>query len=58
MFTPHLAHPRGDLYRLQGIDLSLIGAPPLYLAGNRALPVDRLPVALAADDWLGSGTLL
>ena len=45
--------------RLQGIDNSLVGAPRLYLASNAGASCERgaAGLPLAADDWLGSGTL-
>ncbi len=49
-------HDRGDLYRLQGLDLSLLGAASLYLAGSPATTVSALPLAMLPDEWLGSGT--
>jgi GT2 family glycosyltransferase len=47
------------LYRLQGLDRSLIGGSGLYLAANRpALAANAGPVwYLQPGDWLGGGTL-
>lgn len=49
----------GPLYRLQGIDRSLIGANGLYLASNRPMLAASADITwpLHAGDWLGSGTL-
>lgn len=46
-------------FRLQAIDNALFGAPKLYLASNAGASCDRgaAGLPLAADDWLGSGTL-
>lgn len=46
-------------HRLQAIDWSLLGAPQLYLAMNDGASRDFGPqgLLLAADDWVGSGTL-
>lgn len=57
MITPYHRHARGDLFRLQAIDASLIGAAALYLASAQGAPVAPPPYVLQADDWLGSGTL-
>jgi GT2 family glycosyltransferase len=47
------------LYRLQGLDRSLIGGSGLYLASNRpSLAANAGPVwCLLPGDWLGGGTL-
>jgi hypothetical protein len=54
--SPLHAHERGLLYRLQGLDLSMLGAPGLYLAGAQGAALRGLPMRLLPDEWLGSGT--
>lgn len=46
-------------HRLQAIDNALLGAPKLYLASNEGACRDHgvAGLPLAADDWLGGGTL-
>lgn len=68
-FTGHGQHGRmlddlalpdaAPLYRLQGLDRSLIGGSGLYLASNRpSLATNAGPVwYLLPGDWLGGGTL-
>lgn len=52
-------HAGADLYRLQALDRSLLGAPSLYLAASDGVAWQNPdgPIDLRADDWLGSGTL-
>lgn len=56
---PWHLHGSTELFRLQGIDRSAIGAPALYLAASEGTVWngDGSRVTLRADDWLGSGTL-
>lgn len=52
-------HAGADLYRLQALDRSMLGAPSLYLAASDGVAWQNPhgPIDLRADDWLGSGTL-
>lgn len=52
-------HAGADLFRLQALDRSLLGAPSLYLAASDGVAWQSPdgPIDLRADDWLGSGTL-
>lgn len=56
MTLPAVAPDTGPFFRLQGLDLSLLGAAGLYLAGGPSPLVGSLPRAMLADEWLGSGT--
>ncbi|MEK8032703.1 hypothetical protein AACH06_17930 [Ideonella sp. DXS29W] len=52
-------HAGLDLYRLQALDRSMLGAPSLYLAASEGVAWQSTcgSIDLRADDWLGSGTL-
>ncbi|HEV8691438.1 MAG TPA: hypothetical protein VGQ91_14145, partial [Ideonella sp.] len=58
-FTPWHRQPAADLFRLQALDRSMLGAPSLYLAASDGVAwhMPQGPIDLRADDWLGSGTL-
>jgi GT2 family glycosyltransferase len=55
MTPPVCSLDNGMLYRLQGIDRSMIGDAALYLASAEPITTHG-PLALANGDWLGSGT--
>lgn len=57
--SPWHHHAGADLYRLQALDRSMLGAPSLYLAASDGVAWQNPqgPIDLRADDWLGSGTL-
>jgi GT2 family glycosyltransferase len=57
--SPWHHHAGSDLFRLQALDRSMLGAPSLYLAASDGVAWQNPqgPIDLRADDWLGSGTL-